>query len=345
MGTTTLSTVLIPFAIALVLAYLANPFIDFIQYRLKVRHRIASVLIGSTALIGLTFAALVVVVPIIINEIERFWKLISKYGNEEKRRELISESMEGRIREFFTSEQFLSLFTEEKLTQAIEKMLPEIWDFFTGSVNLLIGLLAFSIVILYLIFILIDYQQIKEGWKNLLPPKVKPQVIEVVEDLEEGMSRYFRAQALIAFLVGILFATGFQIIGLPLGIFLGLFVGFLNLVPYLQTIGIFPAIFLAALKSMETGQSFFVILGLVILVFAVVQAIQDGILVPKIMGDTTGLKPAVILLALSIWGVLLGFIGLIIALPLTTVLLSYYKRFISQPASGQSVPDSIPPTD
>ncbi|HBC28459.1 MAG TPA: AI-2E family transporter, partial [Prevotellaceae bacterium] len=76
------------------------------------------------------------------------------------------------------------------------------------------------------------------------------------------------------------------------------------------------------------GQSFWVIMACALAVFAVVQGIQDMILTPRIMGRAMGLKPAVILLSLSVWGSLLGFIGLIIALPLTTLLLSYYRRFV-----------------
>jgi predicted PurR-regulated permease PerM len=142
------------------------------------------------------------------------------------------------------------------------------------------------------------------------------------------MNKYFRNQALIAFTVGILFATGFKIIDFPLGITLGLFMGVLNLVPYLQTLGLIPMVLLAIIKAGSTDESFFLIFLSALIVLAVVQVIQDMFLVPKIMGRTTGLKPAVILLSLSVWGVLLGLVGMIIALPMTTLLISYYKRFI-----------------
>ena len=82
------------------------------------------------------------------------------------------------------------------------------------------------------------------------------------------------------------------------------------------------------MKSAETGQSFWRILLACFIVFVVVQGIQDLFLVPKIMGKAMGLNPAVILLSLSIWGSLLGIVGMIIALPITTLLISYYKRFI-----------------
>nr|MBP9506642.1 AI-2E family transporter [Bacteroides sp.] len=99
-------------------------------------------------------------------------------------------------------------------------------------------------------------------------------------------------------------------------------------VPYLQIIGFLPTLVLAMLKAADTGENFWVIIGLALAVFAVVQTIQDTLIVPKIMGKITGLNPAIILLSLSIWGSLMGMLGMIIALPLTTLMLSYYQRFI-----------------
>ena len=119
-----------------------------------------------------------------------------------------------------------------------------------------------------------------------------------------------------------------QIIDFPMAIGLGLFIGALNMVPYLQIIGFLPTILLAILKAADTGQNFWIIIASALAVFAVVQIIQDTIIVPKIMGKITGLNPAIILLSLSVWGSLMGVLGMIIALPLTTLMLSYYQRFI-----------------
>ena len=142
------------------------------------------------------------------------------------------------------------------------------------------------------------------------------------------MNTYFRGQALVALCVGILFSIGFLIIDFPMAIGLGLFIGALNMVPYLQIIGFLPTILLAILKAADTGQNFWIIIASALAVFAIVQIIQDTIIVPKIMGKITGLNPAIILLSLSVWGSLMGVLGMIIALPLTTLMLSYYQRFI-----------------
>ena len=109
---------------------------------------------------------------------------------------------------------------------------------------------------------------------------------------------------------------------------LGLFIGLLNMVPYLQLVGFIPTILLAVVKAADTGDSFWMIMLSALIVFAVVQTIQDTILTPKIMGHVTGLNPAIILLSLSIWGSLLGILGMVIALPMTTLLVTYYQRYV-----------------
>lgn len=183
-------------------------------------------------------------------------------------------------------------------------------------------------MILYIFFILLDYEQIAEGWVTLVPVRYRKSTVRLMNDVKVSMNQYFRGQSLVAFCVGILFCIGFLIIDFPLAIPLGLFIGLLNMVPYLQIVGFIPTILLAILKAADTCESFWWIFCMALLVFAIVQMIQDGFLVPKIMGRITGLNPAIILLSLSIWGSLMGMLGMIIALPLTTLLLSYYQRYI-----------------
>ena len=113
-----------------------------------------------------------------------------------------------------------------------------------------------------------------------------------------------------------------------MAIFFGLFIGLLNMVPYLQIVAIIPACLLAVMQTIETGTGLITTVGLTLIVFAVVQVIQDSILTPRIMGKVTGLSPAIILLSVSVWGKLLGVFGLIIALPMTCLLLAYYRRII-----------------
>ena len=224
--------------------------------------------------------------------------------------------------------QLSELVSRENMLNAVKQIAPQLWSLLSGTFSLLFSITIVFVILLYFIFILLDYEKIAEGWIKLIPERYRPFTKGLAEDVEDSMNRYFRGQALIALCVGVLFAIGFRIIDFPLAVSLGLFIGFLNLIPYLQTLGIIPMALLSLLKSTETGENFWLIFGLSLLVLCVVQSIQDLFLTPKIMGKAMGLNPAIILLSLSIWGTLLGFVGLIVALPLTTLCLSYYKRFI-----------------
>ena len=210
----------------------------------------------------------------------------------------------------------------------IKNTLQGTWTFVSGSISVILTVASWFIVLLYFIFILLDYDNFIAGLKRLIPDRYEKAIFRVVGDVKYSMNKYFRGQALIAFLVGVLFSIGFSIIDMPMAIVMGMFIGFLNLVPYLQLISIPPTIFLCVIYSAETGTSFWQIFALAMAVYIVVQAIQDLYLTQKIMGKYMGLNPAIILLSLSIWGTLLGFIGLIIALPLTTLVLSYYNRYV-----------------
>ena len=142
------------------------------------------------------------------------------------------------------------------------------------------------------------------------------------------MRGYFRGQALVALSNCVMFTLGFWIIGLPMPLGMGLFVGLISFIPYVQVVGFAPAAVLALMEMSDTGRSFWGLMALVLLVYIVVQVLQDTVFTPRIMGKIMGLSSAMVLLSLSIWSYMAGIIGLIIALPLTTIILAYYKRYI-----------------
>lgn len=323
-----LRNALLPFFIALLMAYMTQPFVLFFQHKLKIRNRFLSILAVLLTGILLLVLFIVIFVPSISSELERIVLSLNTHNTGKGYIPFIPESWLLYIQNNIDLSEFMDLLSKENILNAIKQLAPRMWTLLSNTFSVLVSVTIVFIIFLYFIFILIDYEKIANGWKNLIPANYRPFITGLAEDVEYSMNRYFRGQALIAFCVGILFATGFKIINFPLGITLGLFMGMLNLVPYLQTIGIIPMVILALMKSTETGENFWVILGLAVLVLVIVQVIQDLFLTPKIMGKAMGLNPAIILLSLSIWGTLLGFIGLIAALPLTTLCLSYYKRFI-----------------
>lgn len=330
-----LSDVLIPFAVAFLLAYLMNPLVQLVQK--KIPNRAAAVFISLLGVILLAVFLGWMIIPMIVKEVAYMGKILSDLVNNadlaQRAAKMFPADLWQFIKDFASRSDIQDLFKTDKFWKtagvAANRILPGVWGMITGTATFIMGLLGLAIIALYLIFLLLDYRSFSRGWKELIPPAYRESFIGFVADFESAMSSYFRGQAAIAFICGILFAIGFTLIGLPLGILLGLFIGLLNMVPYLQLIGLIPAILLALFHSLETGISIWVVMGLTGVVFAVVQVIQDGILTPKIMGKVTGMNPAMIMLSLSIWGKLLGFLGLIIALPMTCLLLAYYRRFLS----------------
>lgn len=325
---TLLRSALLPFLIAWLLAYLLQPFVKFIQNKLRIKSRILAIVLVLLSLVGILALLTVLVVPSIVQEFERTMELLRTQNPREGSIPFIPEAWLTWMEANLNIDEWMELMSRDNILRLLRELAPRLWSLLSSTFSVLLGITIVFVILLYFIFILLDYEKIANGWRFLVPDRYRPFVEGLFEDVEESMNRYFRGQSLIALCVGILLATGFHIINFPLGITLGLFIGFLNLIPYLQTIGIIPMILLSLLRSAETGQSFWVIFGLSLLVLGIVQVIQDLYLVPRIMGKTMGLNPAFILLSLSIWGTLLGFIGLIVALPLTTLCLSYYRRFI-----------------
>lgn len=323
-----LKNALLPFLIAWLMAYMMQPFVKFFQYKLKLKNRILSIVAVLFSCLLIASLLVVMVIPSIIQEADKTLVLLTSHQPGDSHIPFIPKSWIDYLEQNWDIVQLMDLVSKENIINAFKQIAPKMWYILSNTFSVLFSVTIVFVIFLYFIFILIDYERIARGWMRLIPVRYRPFVSGLAFDVEQSMNRYFRGQSLIALCVGVLLAIGFKIINFPLAVTLGLFIGFLNLIPYLQTIGIIPMVLLSLLKSAETGENFWIIFGLSLLVLGIVQTIQDLYLTPKIMGKAMGLNPAIILLSLSIWGTLLGFIGLIVALPLTTLCLSYYKRFI-----------------
>ena len=340
-----LSSVLLPFFIAWLMAYLMYPLVKFLQYKCRLRNRTLSIIVAALLVLAVITGLLLLVIPPIVSEFSKASALFSKYADRFLGGTGVIPYIQQFLDQFGSKYQtnILDLIQERSFMEAAQSVLAQLWNVIYQTFDFAIGLIGSLIVLLYLFFILQDYEKITEGWITLIPKGSRSFAAQLAEDVKSGMNSYFRGQGLVALCVGVLFSLGFLIVGFPMAIALGMFMGFLNLVPYLQTLGFIPMIMLALLKAADTGENFWWILLPGVIVVAVVQVLQDTVLVPKIMGSAMGLNPAVILLSLSVWGSLLGFIGLIIALPLTTLLISYYRRFVLEERPEEVMDTSLQP--
>ena len=323
-----LSAVLVPFFLAWLIAYLLFPLVKFFQYRCHLKYRFVGILC-SFLVVGLVLTGIIMLmVPPVVDETMRVKELLVAYLSQSQLLNNVPDTIEDFIRGHLTVEDIKTIVTHDGFLDGVKATVPKLWDVITQSISVVSSIFTLTMVVLYTLLILLDYERLTTGWPRLLPERYRPFATQLVRDVEESMNKYFRGQAMVAFCVGVLFSIGFLIIDFPMAVGLGLFIGLLNMVPYLQLLGFVPTILLAIVKAAETGQNFWMIMLLALIVFAVVQAIQDTILTPKIMGHVTGLNSAIILLSLSIWGSLMGILGMIIALPMTTLLISYYQKYI-----------------
>jgi predicted PurR-regulated permease PerM len=279
-----LSDVLIPFAVALLLAYLINPLVALVQK--KVPNRFAAVFIS---LIGLLAAAVFLawlIIPMIVSETAHMGRVLSEVVTSsdlaERALKILPPDLWQAVKDFAARKEvqdFLKADNFWKIAESVaRKVLPGVWGLISGTASFIIGLVGLAVIGLYLVFLLMDYQKVSQGWKGFLPPASREAVTGFVSDFNSA-------------------------------------------------------------NALETGGNLWTMLALTGLVFVVVQIIQDAILVPRIMGKEMGLSPAMILLSLSVWGKLLGIFGLLIALPMTCLLVAYYRRFLTR----AEVPAGSPP--
>lgn len=331
-----LSGALLPFLIAWLFCYLVYPIVKFFQYRLGLKNRLLSIAVVLLLFTSLIVGVCFLVIPPVVQEFATLKEFLFNYITSGVDNATIPDVVNDFVHKHIDMVAVESYFSVERIGDIAKGALPKIWNVLSQSFSLMWGLVAAFMVLVYILFILKDYELLARGWVSLIPEKYRDRVVRLAEDVEDSMSDYFRGQSLVALCVGILFSIGFVVIDFPLAIGFGLFVGVLNIVPYLQTVALVPTVFLALVKAANTGGNFWWILAAAGIVFLVVQAIQETILIPRIMNKVTGLNPAVILLSLSVWGSLLGLVGMIIALPATSLILSYYRRFLRRQEADAS---------
>lgn len=323
-----LKGVLLPFLVAGLIAYILEPIVKWNQKTFHIRSRFIPIVLTLIEICTVICLLGYLIIPHLLAEASLMTEMLRKYATAQINTPFLPDKIHHFIRDNIDFEHLSNMLSRKEWIALIRNTMTSSWSLVTSSISILIEVVSWSIAFLYLFFIMLDYERLKIGFKRLIPLRYRKRTLRIFNDVETAMNRYFRGQFLIASCVGVLFAIGFIIVGLPLGLILGLFIGVLNMVPYLQIVSFPFTALLCLVYSVDSGINFWVITCECVAVYVIVQIIQDMILTPKIMGKAMGLNPAIILLSLSIWGSLLGFMGLIIALPLTTLVLSYYDRYV-----------------
>lgn len=322
-----LANVLLPFCLACLIAYFLEPVLQFNMRLLRLRSRVLATfitLVETTLVIG---GLVYLFAPSVMSELDQMEKMIRDCNSHRIEIPFLPPSMSEKLQDLLDPDQLKVILDDGHLNALVNKGVSIV----SFSVGVVFRTLEWFLTFIYVVFVLIDYPRLMKGFRLMVPPKYRNPVYRIEDDIKMSMDRYFRVQVVLALCAAVFYCIGFSIVGIPLAIVLGIMVGILYLIPYFQYITLIPVAIVCYITSLSGDSSFLALFGKCGLVYAVSQSICDYILTPKIMGKVMGLNPAIILLSLSVWGTLLGLIGMIIAIPMTTLILSYYQQYVIDP--------------
>lgn len=331
-----LSDVLLPFFVACFIAYVLQPLVVFNQRWTRLKGRTIPAILTVLEVSAIVALIVVIFLPSVEKETDMLSAIIKDISDGKKPLPQYVQPIVVFVDRYINPDGIKELLNGMDM----ESLLHKGTSLMSQSLDVIVKTLAWLLTLIYVLFILIDYPQISRGFKLIVPRKYRDGAMNIVRDVQQNMNHYFRGQGVVALCAMVFYCIGFSIVKLPLAIPMGILVGVLYMIPYFQYVTLIPVAVICFIYSLGGGDMFLPMLGKCGLVYVISQCICDYVITPHIMGKEMGMNPAIILLSLSVWGSLLGIIGMIIALPVSSLLMSYYEKYISEPTeqagSGQS---------
>lgn len=246
----------------------------------------------------------------------------------------------------------MEFFWETRVGRLLFEYKGMIWSWTTAGTSKLMALLGFILglvmVPVYLFFFLKDSSSIEKHWHDYVPLKAsnfKSELVDTLREINGYLISFFRGQVLVAFIDGILVGIALTLYGLPYGFLIGVFMAMLGVIPYIGNIlCLIPACLIAwfhATASTPFGLEAMPYTIGVVIIFVVVQQINSLVTAPKIVGDSVGLHPMTVIFSMVFWTVILGgFVGALLAVPLTAAIKVLFRRFIWEKKIKDQVNDS-----
>jgi predicted PurR-regulated permease PerM len=312
-----LRRVLIPLTLAFIVAYIFDPLVDLLERR-KVP-RALSIALLIVLMIGIFAAAVFVVVPRLIQQSAGFVRSFRENFPELKETILSASSRFG--------DTALGAYLEanlEAILDALKSHVPQVLGsvetalshVVTGTVGVVGSIMTVLLFAVVSVYLLKDFDSITAKVKELIPPARREAVLRIFGKIDVNLKSFFRGQIIVCTILAAFYAVGFAIVGVPFGVLIALIGGYGQIVPYLGTaLAIVPA---ALLTLIEFGDVWHPAAALAVI--AAGQVLEGFVITPKVVGETTGLHPVVVILAILVFGDLLGFLGILLAVPLAAVL-------------------------
>lgn len=316
----TLGGLLAPFVLALALAYILDPAVDRLEKRMPRSAAIALLGLPALALFGV---AIVLAAPTIVDEMEYL------IGQTPQALRVVAGWLEsvrqwlGRLRVpllgDFDPLQDIAFLNPDRLAAMLRERQSTLMEGGAaallgvgrgvGAVLTVLGYVVLTPVLLF--YLLRDFDRIRNGVASLIPTGRREKAVEFFREYDRLLSRFLRGQLIAASIVGVLTWLGLLVLGFPSAAVVGAIAGVFNLVPYLGLIvSIVPVVIISVLSGSVVAS--LVKAGIV---FAVVQFIDGSVTGPRIVGESVGLHPVWVILALAVGGFFLGFVGLLLAMP------------------------------
>lgn len=326
----TLRAVLAPLVAAWALAYILNPLINYLERRSVARLQSVTVgvIILGVLLIGLGLIGAMQLVA--------FTHQLPFYINN--------------VRQWF-DQRFPTLLSEDQHQRLIDLAS----DHGTAIGGLVLGytlaifanvahwLTIFVLVPLYLFFLLLNFNNITRWISSHLPYATRDTILDIGGTIDEAVSNFFRGRVIICAAMGVLSGIGWTILGVPNSILLGAAVGVLSLAPFCS-LAVVPIALILTYTHVAPGADWKVPVMLTMVVYMVVQAIESFVLAPLILAHTSGLHPVTTVIALLIGHELIGVLGLLLAIPAASTLITIGRRYLMPEIRRLAAPPPVEPT-
>jgi len=324
----TLRGVLAPVFFAFLIAYMLDPLVDRIEQSRLLRGRAYGRAVGIAVILAGFFAiaavGIFIVVPMVYEEVANFLRRLPELvaRNRAEWEPILAEY--GLVIPTSVAEAFeeFHLDVQSVVAKGYAPFVAAVKSFLGGTASAVAGIVASVMIPVFAFYLLYDFDRLIAAVGELIPPRHSEQAGRFFGEIDAVLGQFFRGQFTVMAILGVLYAAGYGAIGVPLALPIGILAGVLAFIPY---VGSFTALALALLMTMLDWQGWtqlFWVLG----VHAVIQGLEGFVITPKIMGDTVGISAIAVLLALLVGAELLGFTGVLLAVPAAAVLKILFQR-------------------
>lgn len=289
--------------VSLLLTALIDPFAQWFADR-RIPRGIA-VLIVYTILLSVSSVLLILITPIVIEQSVQLGSGLSEVYND------VSDSF-GQLQQFSQRHGF-SENVAASIQSLQESFTSSFGSIFTTVKGIVGGIAGLFIVLVLTFYMVVEEQAVRKYFQGLLPPEYRPYAIQISKKIKKKMGAWLRGQLVLGLIVGTAVYIGLKILGINNALLLALMAGFFEVVPYVgPVISLIPAAIIAFAQSPILGVA-------VVLLYLVIQRVENDVLVPKIMQKATGLNPIISIIALLIGIKIAGLVGAILSIPLATM--------------------------